>query len=100
MSSYIYLVSFMSAVTLFYLLICLVIGVWGIAIIGFWYGRKLLTHQKELIEQLIPYMQQVQNERDTIRSLSISDATPLSKLQNVTLPDNIQIDFQHHNSQE
>ena len=90
----------MSATTLYYLLVCLVLGIWAIVVISFWYGRKLLERQRVLVSQLIPYLKQVQTERETIRSLSISDSTPLSKLQNMTLPDNVQVDFQHHHSQE
>ena len=90
----------MSATTLYYLLVWLVLGIWAIVVISFWYGRKLLERQRVLVSQLIPYLKQVQTERETIRSLSISDSTPLSKLQNMTLPDNVQVDFQHHHSQE
>ena len=90
----------MSATTLFYLLICLVLGIWGIVIISFWYGRKLLERQSAMISQLLPYLKQTQTECETIRSLSISDSTPLSKLQHMTLPDNVQIDFQHQQPEE
>lgn len=90
----------MSATTLYYLLICLVVGVWAIAVIGFWYGQKLLTRQNVLVKQLLPYLEQIQKERESIRSISIPDTTPLSKLKDVTLPDNVQIDFQHRHSQE
>lgn len=85
----------MSSTTLFYLLICLVLGIWGIVVICFWYGRKLLERQSALVAQLIPYLKQIQTERETIHSLSISDSTPLSKLQDMTLPDNVQVDFLH-----
>lgn len=90
----------MSATTLFYLLICLVTGVWALVLVSIWYGRQLLRRQANLIADLIPYLEQIQKERETIRSLSISDKTPLSRLQNMTLPDNIQIDFQHHTQEE
>ena len=90
----------MSATTLFYLLICLVLGIWGIVIISFWYGRKLLERQSAMIAQLLPYLKQAQAERETIHSLSISDSTPLSKLQDMTLPDNVKIDFQHKQPEE
>ena len=90
----------MSATTLFYLLVCLVTGVWALAIISFFYGRSLLKRQKILIEKLLPYLQQIYSERQTIRSLSISDQTPLGDLQNITLPDNIRVDFQHNTPKE
>ena len=90
----------MSATTLFYLLIVLVTGVWAVAVIGIWYGRKLLQRQSDLVKSLLPYLKQVQQERETIRSLSISDATPLSNLQDITLPENVRIDFQHQMTQK
>ena len=85
----------MTATTLFYLLVCLVLGIWALVIISFWYARKLLQRQSVLASQLIPYLKQIQKERDTIQALSIPDTTPLSKLQGMTLPDNVNIDFQH-----
>jgi len=90
----------MSATTLFYLLLFLVLGIWAVAVIGFWYGQKLLARQKTLINRLMPYLEQIQKERETIHSLSIPDTTPLSKLQDVTLPDNVHVDFQHQHSLE
>ena len=90
----------MSATTLFYLLIFLVIGVWFVAVIGFWYGRKLLKKQADLVATLMPYLAQVQQERQTIHSLTISDKTPLSHLKDITLPDNVDIDFHHHSAEE
>ena len=90
----------MSATTLYYLLLCLVLGIWAIAVIGFWYGRKLLQRQSMLTKQLMPYLSQIQKERETIRCLSIPDTMPLSKLQDMTLPDNVQVDFQHHPPRE
>ena len=90
----------MSATTLYYLLIFLVLGVWAVAVIGFWYGRQLLECQKGLIAQLLPYLKQIQTEQETIRSLSIPDSMPLSKLQDVALPDNVRVDFQHQHHQE
>ncbi len=86
----------MTATTLFYLLVCLVLGIWALVIISFWNARKLLQRQNMLVDQLIPYLKQIQKERDTIHALSIPDTTPLSKLQDMTLPDNVNIDFQHH----
>ena len=86
----------MTATTLFYLLVCLVLGIWALVIISFWNARKLLQRQNMLVNQLIPYLKQIQKERDTIHALSIPDTTPLSKLQDMTLPDNVNIDFQHH----
>ena len=86
----------MTATTLFYLLVCLVLGIWALVIISFWNARKLLQRQNMLVNQLMPYLKQIQKERDTIHALSIPDTTPLSKLQNMTLPDNVNIDFQHH----
>ena len=86
----------MTATTLFYLLVCLVLGIWALVIISFWNARKLLQRQNMLVNQLMPYLKQIQKERDTIHALSIPDTTPLSKLQDMTLPDNVNIDFQHH----
>ena len=90
----------MSATTLYYLLLCLVLGIWAIVVMSFWYGRKLLQRQNIMVKQLMPYLRQIQKERETIRSLSIPDTTPLSKLQDMTLPDNVQVDFRHQSSQE
>ncbi len=88
----------MSATTLFYLLIGLLVGIWLIVLISFWYGRRLLERQSALIASVLPYLKQVQQERETLCSLSIPDTTPLSKLQDMTLPDNVQVDFQHRHS--
>lgn len=90
----------MSATTLFYLLICLILGIWAVAVIGFWYGRKLLDRQSFLMAELIPLLKQIQKEQEMVHSLSIPDTTPLSKLQDMTLPDNVHVDFQHRQSRE
>ncbi len=90
----------MSAVTLFYLLFFLVVGIWTVAVIGFWYGQKLLKKQAALVADLMPFLNQVRKERETVRLLEISDKTPLSKLENINLPDNVQVGFKHHSDQE
>ena len=100
MSSFYLWVVFMSATTLFYLLTFLVLGVWVVAIISFVYGRKLMERQTMLMKQLLPCLKQLGIERETIRSLSIPDTTPLSKLRDMTLPDNVQVDFQHNHTRE
>lgn len=90
----------MTATTLFYLLICLVLGIWALVVISFWYGRRLLHRQSLMISDLLVYLRRIDQDCTTIRSLSIPDSIPLSKLQDVTLPDNVQVDFQHHSRGE
>ena len=90
----------MSATTLFYLLLFLVLGIWFLVILCYWYGRRLLQRQQELTNMLLPYLNQAQRERETIHSLAISDTTPLSRLQDIELPDNVRVDFRHENKGE
>lgn len=90
----------MSAVTLFYLLIFLVVGVWAVAVTSFWYGQKLLKKQAALVADLMPFLNQVRKERESVRLLEISDKTPLSRLENVQLPDNVRVGFKHHSEEE
>ena len=90
----------MTATTLFYLLLVLVLGIWALVVLSYWYGRKLLQKQQQLTNLLLPYLAQVQTERETIHALSIPDTTPLSRLKDINLPDNVQVDFQHHQKSE
>ena len=90
----------MTATTLFYLLMALVLGIWALVILSYWYGRRLLQRQQQLTDLLLPYLQRVQSERETIHALSIPDTTPLSRLKDINLPDNVQVDFQHYQESE
>ena len=90
----------MSAVTLFYLLIFLVVGVWAVAVASFWDGQKLLKKQAALVADLMPFLNQVRKERESVRLLEISDKTPLSRLENVQLPDYVRVGFKHHSEEE
>ena len=90
----------MTATTLFYLLVALVCGIWALVVLSWWYGRRLLQHQQQLTDKLIPYLVQIQTERETIHQLSISADTPLSRLKDINLPDNVQVAFQHQEQGE
>ena len=90
----------MTATTLFYLLTALVLGIWALVILSYWYGRRLLQRQQQLTDLLLPYLQRVQSERETMHALSIPDTTPLSRLKDINLPDNVQVDFQHYQESE
>lgn len=90
----------MTATTLFYLLVALVCGIWALVVLSWWYGRRLLQHQQQLTDKLMPYLVQIQTERETIHQLSISADTPLSRLKDINLPDNVQVAFQHQEQGE
>lgn len=90
----------MTATTLFYLLMALVCGIWALVVLSWWYGRRLLQHQQQLTDKLMPYLAQIQTERETIHQLSISADTPLSRLKDINLPDNVQVAFQHQEQGE
>ncbi len=90
----------MTATTLFYLLVVLVCGIWALVVLSWWYGRRLLQHQQQLTDKLMPYLVQIQTERETIHQLSISADTPLSRLKDINLPDNVQVAFQHQEQGE
>ena len=90
----------MTATTLFYLLVALVCGIWALVVLSWWCGRRLLQHQQQLTDKLMPYLVQIQTERETIHQLSISADTPLSRLKDINLPDNVQVAFQHQEQGE
>ncbi len=85
----------MTALTLFWLLLSLTLGIWGCLLVCFWYGHQLLKQQEKYFTQLTPYLKKIQKDQDTLKSLTMSDDMPLSKLKNITLPDNVQVNFTH-----
>ncbi len=85
----------MTVAVLFGILILLTVGVWCCAIMGFWYGQKLLKQQKEELKSLLPYLKKIKQEQDTLKSLTVSDEMPLSRLKDITLPENVHINFSH-----
>jgi len=85
----------MSVSLLFVVLVVLTIGIWAVAFIAFWYGQKLLELQKQEIKQLLPYLKKIKSDQETLKSLTVSDETPLMKLKDITLPDNVQVNFLH-----
>lgn len=85
----------MSTSVLFYILLFLTLGVWMSAFVGFWYGRRLLELQRQEIKQLLPYLKKIKSDQETLKSLTVSDETPLMKLKDITLPENVQVNFLH-----
>ena len=83
----------MSVVLLFCLLAVLALGVWMVAVISLWYGRELLKRQRELTLVLLPYLHKVEQESATIKALNIDKDEPLSKYQEVTLPEQVRVTF-------
>lgn len=85
----------MSVSILFWLLVALTIGVWGCALIGFWYGQKLLAQQQKDFKCLVPYLKKIIADQETLKSLTISDDIPLAKLEKIDLPENVRLNFSH-----
>ena len=85
----------MTASTLFWLLFFLTLGVWGCLILGFWYGQNLLKQQQKSFKQLLPYLKKIHQDQETLKSLTLSDEMPLSQLKDITLPDNVRVNFSH-----
>ncbi len=85
----------MTASTFFALLWFLVIGIWVVVGLGFWCGWLLLKRQEEFLCMFLPYLKKIELDQQTLRSLTISDDTPLSQLKDLKLPDNVRVDFAH-----
>ncbi len=83
----------MSSVIFFSILILLTIGIWMVVVISLWYGRELLRRQRALIKVLLPYIQKMERDRATMKALHIDKDEPISKYQDVTLPDEVHIAF-------
>ena len=83
----------MSVIILFSVLILLTIGVWLVAVIGLWYGRELLKRQRILVHALLPYLEKTTKDMATLKALNINKDEPLSKYQEVVLPDEVHISF-------
>ena len=83
----------MSAMFFFGVLVLLMIGVWLIVVISLWYGRELLKRQRALTMALLPYIQKMEQDKATMKALHIGKDEPLSKYQDVTLPDEVHIAF-------
>ena len=83
----------MSTVIFFGVLVLLTVGVWLVAVISLWYGRELLQRQRALTRALLPYIKKMEQDKATMKALHIGKDEPLSKYEEVVLPDEIQIDF-------
>ena len=83
----------MSVIVLFVILILLTFGVWAVAVISLWYGRELLKRQQALTKALLPYLKKIEQDKATMKALHIDKDEPLSKYQEVVLPDEVQIAF-------
>ena len=85
----------MSTVIFFGVLVLLTVGVWLVAVISLWYGRELLRRQRVLTKALLPYINKLEQDKQTMKALRIDKDEPLSKYQEVVLPDELDIDFSH-----
>ncbi len=83
----------MSATIFFVVLVLLTVGVWGVALIGLWYGRELLKRQRELTHLLLPYLKKVEKDNSTMQALHIDKNEPIEKYREVTLPDKVCVSF-------
>lgn len=88
----------MSVLVLFVVLFLLMLGAWVFAAISLWYGRELLKRQRILTRALLPYLKKMEQDKATMKALQIDKDEPLSKYQNITLPDEIHIDFTRENN--
>ena len=83
----------MSVALLFGILAFLTIGVWVMAVINLWYGHELLKRQRELTQKLLPYLHKVELDNATIKALNIDKDEPISKYEEVTLPEQVRVTF-------
>jgi len=83
----------MSAVIFFSILVLLTVGVWLVVAISLWYGRELLKRQRVLTMALLPYIKKMEQDKQTMKALRIDKDEPLSKYEQVVLPDEVHIDF-------
>lgn len=83
----------MSTVIFFGILVLLTAGIWLVVVISLWYGRELLKRQRALTMALLPYIQKMEHDKKTMKALNIGKDEPLSKYEDVTLPDEINISF-------
>ena len=83
----------MSTIILFAVLILLTIGIWAVVLISLWYGRELLKRQQVLTNAVLPYLQKTAQDKATLKALHIDKNEPLSKYQEVVLPDEVHVDF-------
>ena len=83
----------MSSVIFFGILVLLCVGVWMIVAISLWYGRELLKRQRALTLALLPYLKKTEQDKATMKALHIAKDEPLSKYQDVVLPDEVDIRF-------
>jgi len=83
----------MSAMLFFGVLVLLTTGVWIIVAVSLWYGKELLKRQRALTVALLPYLQKTEQDKATMKALHINKDEPLSKYQDVTLPDEVHIAF-------
>ena len=74
-------------------MILLTVGVWGVALIGLWYGRELLKRQKKLTMVLLPYLKQIEKDNATMQALHIDKNEPIEKYREITLPDKVHVSF-------
>jgi len=83
----------MSTIIFFSVLLLLTVGIWLVAVISLWYGRELLKRQRALTMALLPYIKKMEQDKATMKALHINKDELLSKYQEVTLPDEINIRF-------
>ena len=83
----------MSSILFFGVLFLLTMGVWLVAVISLWYGRELLKRQRALTSALLPYLKKVEQDKATLKALHIDKDEPLSKYQDLTLPDEVHVAF-------
>ena len=83
----------MSATIFFCVLVLLAIGVWAVAVCSFWYGKELLKRQSALTNALLPYLKKIEQDKATMKALNIDKNEPISKYQEVVIPDEVHIAF-------
>ena len=56
---------------------------------------KFLRNEQKNLSQMLPYLKKIKAEQESLKTLTVSDDMPLSKLKDVSLPENVQIRFSH-----
>ena len=83
----------MSSSILLSVLLLLALGVWLASVIGIWYGRKLVRFQQDLVRTLLPYLNQMEQEKAIMRDLKVDKDEPLEKYREIVLPNQVHVDF-------